>query len=329
MFVTTRPIADPVELLARLPHADPVAWVRDGEGLIGWGVAARLEVRGNERFSRTQRWWSTLCASLEVDDTVEHARHRAGRLRLVLVRPGVRLVDRGRAAGRRRPPRRAGLDHRHRPPARGTAVAPAACPCPSVRSRVTWSEGSRSPIEWQGSVAEAVRRIKAGELDKVVLARDVVANIDGPLDPRHLLLRLAEALPVVLDLLRRRPHRRDARAARPAHRRPRHQPRARRHRAPPRRRPHRRRPGPRPDGERQGHRGARVRGALGRQGPGRALHRPRRAAAAARAASWPTCSTSRPTSRAGSRTPPPCWRWRPRCTPRPPCAARRPSGHCR
>ena len=40
MFVTTRPIADPVELLARLPHADPVAWVRDGEGLIGWGVAA-------------------------------------------------------------------------------------------------------------------------------------------------------------------------------------------------------------------------------------------------------------------------------------------------
>ena len=42
MFVTTRPIADPVELLARLPQTDPVAWVRGGEGLIGWGVAARF-----------------------------------------------------------------------------------------------------------------------------------------------------------------------------------------------------------------------------------------------------------------------------------------------
>jgi menaquinone-specific isochorismate synthase len=44
-------------------------------------------------------------------------------------------------------------------------------------------------------VGEAVRRIKAGELDKVVLARDVVAHVDGPLDARHLLLRLADAYP--------------------------------------------------------------------------------------------------------------------------------------
>ena len=70
MLVTTRPIADPHELLARLPLSEPVAWVRDGEGLIGWGVAARLEVRGDERFSRTQRWWSTWCAAAQIDDTV-------------------------------------------------------------------------------------------------------------------------------------------------------------------------------------------------------------------------------------------------------------------
>ena len=40
--VVTRPIADPEELLARLPVTDPVAWVRNGEGLIGWGVAASI-----------------------------------------------------------------------------------------------------------------------------------------------------------------------------------------------------------------------------------------------------------------------------------------------
>ena len=37
--------------------------------------------------------------------------------------------------------------------------------------------------------------IKAGELDKVVLARDVVATADGPVDVRHLLVRLAAAYP--------------------------------------------------------------------------------------------------------------------------------------
>jgi menaquinone-specific isochorismate synthase len=47
-----------------------VAWVRGGDGIVGWGVAARLEVRGRERFSRTQRWWNQLCASAVIDDTV-------------------------------------------------------------------------------------------------------------------------------------------------------------------------------------------------------------------------------------------------------------------
>ncbi len=194
IFVTTRPIADPVELLARLPHTDPVAWVRDGEGLIGWGVAARLEVRGDERFSRTQRWWSTLCASLEIDDTV--AMPGTGPVAFgsfsfdaesessIVVVPQVVV---GRRAGQ----------------AWVTVIgherdARAALPPVSVPEQplsVTWAEGSRSPIEWQAAVGEAVDRIAAGELDKVVLARDVVAHIEGPLDARHLLLRLADAYP--------------------------------------------------------------------------------------------------------------------------------------
>jgi menaquinone-specific isochorismate synthase len=66
---------------------------------------------------------------------------------------------------------------------------------PEAPLSVTWSEGSRTTIEWQGSVAEAIDRIRFGELDKVVLARDVRATVEGPLDPRHLLLRLAEAYP--------------------------------------------------------------------------------------------------------------------------------------
>ena len=40
-----------------------------------------------------------------------------------------------------------------------------------------------------------MRRIDAGELDKVVLARDVVVTASAPIDPRHLLTRLAARYP--------------------------------------------------------------------------------------------------------------------------------------
>lgn len=47
--------------------------MRDGEGLVGWGEAARVSVSGPERFSRAQRWWTSFCAEAVVDDRVRVA----------------------------------------------------------------------------------------------------------------------------------------------------------------------------------------------------------------------------------------------------------------
>src|SRR5690606_28220385 len=60
---------------------------------------------------------------------------------------------------------------------------------------VTYSDGALAPQEWTTAVAGAVERLRAGELDKVVLARDVVARTEQPVDVRRLLARLAEAYP--------------------------------------------------------------------------------------------------------------------------------------
>ena len=149
---------------------------------------------------------------------------------------------------------------------------------PEAPRGVAYSEGSLSVTDWQAAVTEAVRRIDAGELDKVVLARDVVVTTDAPIDsalPPHPPRR---ALPVVLDLLRRRPARRDSRDAGPPHRRHRHLARAGRDDAPLVRRDQRRlaRRGAARLGE--GPRGARVRRAVGGTRARGALHRPRRAA---------------------------------------------------
>ena len=47
-----------------------MSWLRRGEGLVGWGVAARLETSGPTRFSDAVKWWSETIARADVDDAV-------------------------------------------------------------------------------------------------------------------------------------------------------------------------------------------------------------------------------------------------------------------
>src|SRR5207244_11110930 len=60
---------------------------------------------------------------------------------------------------------------------------------------LSWREGSLSGPRWEQAVAEAVAAIKAGNLRKVVLARDVFAAAEEPLDARVLLRWLADRYP--------------------------------------------------------------------------------------------------------------------------------------
>ncbi|TDD62094.1 isochorismate synthase, partial [Actinomadura darangshiensis] len=39
LAVRTVPVPDPGDLLARLPHPSALAWIRHGEGIVGWGEA--------------------------------------------------------------------------------------------------------------------------------------------------------------------------------------------------------------------------------------------------------------------------------------------------
>jgi menaquinone-specific isochorismate synthase len=193
LIATTRPLEDMGDLIALLPPGDNVCWVRRGEGLVGWGVAARLQVRGVERFSRTQRWWSELCDRLTIDDSVSvpgtgpiafasYAFDPQDASEVVV--PAV-LV--GQRSGQ------SWITVIHRPGDDSPSV-----PLPNVVPTSTsaqWHDGALSAPEWEKIVGRAVERINSGELDKVVLARDVVAEVQGGLDKRMLLTRLAQSYP--------------------------------------------------------------------------------------------------------------------------------------
>jgi hypothetical protein len=78
-------------------------------------------------------------------------------------------------------------------PADVLASSPATVPAGPGRLR--YADGALDPASWCATVATAVQRIGAGELAKVVLARDLLVTADAPLDARSLLARLAARFP--------------------------------------------------------------------------------------------------------------------------------------
>lgn len=190
LVVRTTLVDDPCDLLARLPETTSYAWIRHGEGLVGWGEAARVAVPpGTGRFDWARAWLSATFGDAHVDDDV--GAPGSGPVAFgsftfdpeaygsVLVVPRVVLARRdGRAwlttVGEER------LD----------LVAP-----PRTPGGIRYGDGSLTAPEWEHAVALAVRQIRSGRLEKTVLARDLVAVAERPIDVRVLLARLADRYP--------------------------------------------------------------------------------------------------------------------------------------
>ncbi|MDP9398849.1 MAG: isochorismate synthase [Actinomycetota bacterium] len=195
LVVRSVPVDDPGDLVGLLPAEGAAVWVRRGEGLVGWGEASRAEFPGPTRFADAAAWWRAFCAGLRVEDEVgrpgsgpvafgsfafddDQDGDRAGRS--VLLVPRVVVGRRGGRAWRTTVGE----------PLPAPALTPVRAPV-----GVTYGEGVLSAVAYEKIVAEAVERIGRGELEKVVLARDLVATAADPLDLRSPLARLAAAYP--------------------------------------------------------------------------------------------------------------------------------------
>jgi menaquinone-specific isochorismate synthase len=189
-LVRSIPVHHPEDLIARLPQAPPYAWVHRGEGMVAWGEAARVAVPpGPGRFEWARQWLAAQFGEAHIDDDV----HVPGSGPVafgsftfdpdasgsVLVVPRVLL---GRRNGR------AWLTTVGEAPI--DLMAPAASP-----GRIVYGDGSLTAPGWQHAVARAVSEIRSGRLEKVMLARDLVATAERDIDVRILLERLARAYP--------------------------------------------------------------------------------------------------------------------------------------
>src|ERR1700727_3734436 len=71
LTVTSVEVPDPGDLLGRLPGPAALAWVRRGDGLVGWGEAARLTLpAGTDRFTAGEKWLREQFDDAQVTDEV-------------------------------------------------------------------------------------------------------------------------------------------------------------------------------------------------------------------------------------------------------------------
>ncbi len=68
--VTTTRIGDHLPLLDLLNSDAPLSWVRNGEGLVGWGVHATTTVSGKDRFEKARTWWHHQLETFAVANSV-------------------------------------------------------------------------------------------------------------------------------------------------------------------------------------------------------------------------------------------------------------------
>ena len=186
--VHTIEVSDAQNLLSLLPDSQSLAWVRGGDGLVGWGEFDRLGVVGADRFEKIRLWWREHCAHFTIHDEVK--KFGTGPL---LFLSGTFDADEISVAiipkvivGQR--------NGRTWVTWIGEASAPELTPAaqPEAPLNLSWVGGAISPSQWEINVGKALAKIYSGEISKVVLARDLVAQSDLPFDARHIMNKLAE-----------------------------------------------------------------------------------------------------------------------------------------
>jgi menaquinone-specific isochorismate synthase len=189
--VTTSRIGEHLPLLDLLPDAQPLSWVRNGEGLVGWGVHATTTVSGRNRFEDAREWWHHQLETFSVANSV----HGSGtgpvlftsfsfdrNEESVLVIPQVVVGQKGAQSWI------TWIGDTPQP------VLPES-PTQQRLGNFTFGEGSISAQAWKERVAQAIKQIEDSKVDKVVLARDVVATSDSEIDSRGILKKLAQEYP--------------------------------------------------------------------------------------------------------------------------------------
>lgn len=176
--------------LIEMMHENPLAFVRNGGGIIGYGEAVRLRASGKDRIATLADGWRSLVSTATVTDNV--------------MLPGTGLVAFGSIA------------FADESAAESVLIVPevligsrdgrmwlttvngaklTSSSIYSVSTAAGFREGKQSRAGFAAAVSKTVSEIEAGTAEKVVMARDIVFDISNEFDIRNTLVKLAERYP--------------------------------------------------------------------------------------------------------------------------------------
>ena len=194
LVVQTREIDHVEDLLAFTSPSHPTAWIRRGDGMVGYGTAFAFTRTGTEAYASLAEGWKQLAAAADIDDPVGL--------------PGTGLIAFGALAFDARSQRDSVLSVPRvvvgrrggrswvttiTPEGEG-ATEPVEAPYGPHWSG-TLGPGEQSPAGYMAAVQAGLDAIAAGEVGKVVLARDLRGSVPAGSDLRRLARALASDYP--------------------------------------------------------------------------------------------------------------------------------------
>lgn len=193
----THEISDPGDLLSLLPKETAnqhiAVWLREHTGMIAVGETFKFEVSGQERFSRAHRWWRDVVNDAAVNDQVRVTGtgafafasfgFRAQPSSSILVIPKVVI---GKTDGKNWITTSDGTD-----PELALTELKKPHLLPHSPGAIQINGGTIPESQWGKIVDELVSKINHGDVDKVVLARDLFVNTANSVDVRYILNNLA------------------------------------------------------------------------------------------------------------------------------------------
>ena len=186
------------ELLGDHPRLSEIAtdlpisasWIRGSDGFIAFGSYKTHRVSGRKRFADASTWWKNELSQLEIKNNV----HGVGTGPIlfasfafaeeelsVLTIPEIVVAQKNGKSwitwiGNGQPELVSRIIEQ-------------------VGLNLSWSQGALSDEEWRSAVNASVTKIKEGELEKVVLARDLIAHADKEINPAALIQSLETEYP--------------------------------------------------------------------------------------------------------------------------------------
>ena len=162
------------------------AWVRSGDGLIGFGEYKRFEVKGENRFTDARTWWNQQLSEFMIKNNV----HGSGTGPILFTsfsfdpnQPSILVIPEIILGQKNGKSWITWVGSSNQPDLLKVNNS-------AVSGNILWQGGSISEQMWREKVGLAVTAIKSGQIEKIVLARDITAVSDVEINPRNLLQRL-------------------------------------------------------------------------------------------------------------------------------------------